>query len=80
MENLSDIFAEEEARRLAEAWAEVAKEKAAWDALTPVEQAAIIEQRAARFEALEQLPEQTTCDLCGDDLDDEGECPSCDAE
>ena len=80
MENLSDIFAEEEARRLAEAKAEAAKEKAAWDALTPAEQAAIIEQRAARFEALEELAEQTTCDLCGDDLDEDGECPSCDAE
>ena len=53
MEDLNDIFAEEEARRLAEGRAEQAKEDAAYAALTPEEKAAKLAAYEAKYAALE---------------------------
>lgn len=63
-ESLADIMAEEEARRLAEARAEIAAEKRAWDAMNPAEQAEVIAKREAKFADVPDIDE-------GDDLDDE---------
>lgn len=46
---LSDLMAEEEALRLAETRRDLAREQAAWAALSPQEQAAIIAAREAKF-------------------------------
>jgi len=75
MQTLSEIMAEEEARRLAETRAEVAAEKAAWDALTPEEQAAAIAAREAKYADLPA--EDDHCDHCRGYLDEEGYCPDC---
>lgn len=61
-QSLSDIFAEEEARRLAETRVEEAAEKAAWGALTPEQQQAEIDRRAAKYAALDNLPDEDDCD------------------
>lgn len=76
--NLSDIMAEEQANRLAEAKAEIAAEKAAWEAMTPEQQADIIKEREAKFERLEQASneEAEVCENCGNpdcDFDCDGE-------
>lgn len=55
MANLSDLMAEEEARRLAEMRKEIAAEKAekaAWDALSEAERKAIIHQAFMRMRSL----------------------------
>ena len=56
MANLSDLIAEEEAKRIAEARAEIAAEKAAWDALTPEQQAAETAGRNRRCRSVSPLP------------------------
>lgn len=56
MANLSDLFKEEEEARLATARAEIAQEKAAWDALTPEER----EQLSAAYEAKYALLEEAS--------------------
>jgi hypothetical protein len=72
MENLSDIFAEEERRRLAEAKAEQAKEDAAWAALTPEERAAELAKAEEKWAALE-TEAQADLDAEIEDWDDEEE-------
>jgi predicted Fe-S protein YdhL (DUF1289 family) len=49
MSTLADFMREEEARLIAETRVEVAREMAAWEAMTPEEQAKIIAAREARF-------------------------------
>jgi len=58
MENLNDIFREEEDRLLAEARAEIAAENAAWWALTQAERDAITAAREARYAALAEASEE----------------------
>lgn len=48
-ESLADIFAEEEARRTEEARREIAKEDAAWNALTPEERERITAERESKW-------------------------------
>lgn len=47
--NLFDMVAEDDARRLEQARAEIAAEKAAWDALSPEDQAAHIAAVEAKY-------------------------------
>lgn len=63
MTDLSDIFAEEEARLVAEAEADRAKEAAAWAALTPEERAARSRAFEAKYEAM--------FDIAPDDADED---------
>lgn len=56
MPNLSDLMDEHEAELLKHARAAIAAEDAAWAALSPEEQAARIEARAAKWEALDPGP------------------------
>lgn len=51
MTSLADLFAEEEAKNVAKVRAEMAEEKAAWDALTDAERADLIAANAAKWEA-----------------------------
>lgn len=68
MQSFHEMLQEEEAKRLAEARAEIAKEKADWDALSSEAKAA----KAAEFEAkYERLFEASECD--DEDLDEEDE-------
>jgi len=66
MEDLNDIFREEEDRLLAEARTAIAAENAAWYALTQEERDAITEARLARFPDLPEADE-------GDEDEDEDE-------
>lgn len=52
MPNMGDLMAEYEAELLAKTQAEVAKEDAAWAALSPEEQARIIAEREAKQDRL----------------------------
>lgn len=58
-----DDLADEDAQRLERVRAEIAAEKAAWDALTPEQQAAHTAQVEAKF-ALGDV-EDEPCDTCG---------------
>lgn len=53
MSTLAEIMAEEDARRLAEARAEIARERAEWEALTPEAQAGIIAAQEAKWAAFQ---------------------------
>lgn len=82
MTNIWDLFKEEEERRVQEERKLIAAEDAAWRALPQAERDRIIAERQAKWDALSEEQETdnedpTSCDMCGDDLDD-GECPSCD--
>lgn len=57
MEDLTSLFAEEEARRLAEARAEIAKEKAVYDALSPEQKAAKNAEYEAKYAHFDDLVE-----------------------
>lgn len=61
-QSLADMMAEDDARRMAEARAEIAAEQAEWDALTP-------DQKAARIAAMEAK----YADVPDDDGDNDGE-------
>lgn len=67
-ESLADIMASEEARRLDEARAEIAAEKAAWDALSPDDQARAIEAVEAKFADWDQPDDSDDSD---DDQDED---------
>jgi len=67
MENMTDIFREEEARLLAEGRAAIAAETAAWNALSQAERDAITAEREARFAALDDAAEDDE----GDDEDED---------
>ena len=71
MENLNDIFAEEEARRLAEAKAEMAKEKAAYDALSDEEKAKLAADREAYWAKWEAALEAAGIDEDEDEDEDD---------
>lgn len=64
-ESLADIMRDEEARRVAEARAEIAAEQAEWDALTP-------EQKAARAAAYEAKYADVPDDAGDDDEEEDG--------
>ena len=51
-ESLDDFFSEEEARLVAEAKAEAAAKKAAWEALPQAERDRISAERAERYETM----------------------------
>ncbi len=72
--NLSELMAEEETRLRAEAQAEIAAEKAAWDALTPEQQAAVIAAREAKYEAMFEASNESDEDLCGECGESEDDC------
>jgi len=57
-EFMGDIFAEEEAKRLAEGRAEIAAEKAAWEALSQAERDRISKDRADRYEEMFELAQE----------------------
>ena len=70
-QSLDEIMREEEDRRLQEARAETAAETAAWAALTPEEQQAVIDAREAKWERImaegaEPADEPEPCSGCGD--------------
>lgn len=67
MTNLFDIFAEEEAQRVAEAEADRIKEAAAWAALTPEERAARSRAFEAKYEAMFDIAPDA------DEVDEDGE-------
>lgn len=77
MVSLAELMAEEEAKRLAEARAEIAAEKKAWNALTFEEKVAITDARNAKYAALDELPDEGEfCPDCGEadcDFDCEGD-------
>lgn len=65
-QSLADIMREDDDRRLAEARAEIAAERAEWDALTPEQQA----DRSAAYEAkYGDIPD----DPADDDEEDDGD-------
>jgi hypothetical protein len=70
MENMTDIFREEETRLLAEGRAAIAAETAAWNALSQAERDAITAEREARFAALDDADEGYDD---GDDDEDDDE-------
>ena len=57
-EFMGDIFAEEEAKRLAEGRAEIAAEKAAWEDLSQAERDRISKDRADRYEEMFELAQE----------------------
>lgn len=81
MTDIWEWFREEEERRVEAERKLIAAEDAAWRALPQAERDRIIAEREAKKDALfsdEEPEDPTSCDMCGDDLDD-GECPFCDA-
>lgn len=81
-QTLDQLMAEDEAKRRAEAIAEIAAEKAAWDALPEDEKARQIEAREAKWAAFEEAAERALAEESGEDEDeDEGpadrECEWC---
>lgn len=77
--SLDDLMREEEDRLTAKAHAEIAAEKAAWDALPPEEQAERIRQIEAKYDDLmltNDDDEPVPCSGCGDpdcDFDCDGD-------
>ena len=72
MSSLAEIMAEEDARRVAEARAEIAREQAEWAALSPTAQAAIIAAREAKWAAFQDaIDAQEAADP--DEDEDQGE-------
>lgn len=69
-ENLGDFFAAEERRRLDEARAEIAAERAKWDAMTDAERAAATAAYEARFPDVDDEEGPRTCNDCGESADD----------
>lgn len=67
MPDLNDIFAEYEAEQVANTAKEMAAEKAAWDALSPEQQAAITAERQAKCDALWAGSDENEEDFDGDD-------------
>jgi len=70
-EFMGDIFAEEEAKRLAEGRAEIAAEKAAWEALSQAERDRISKERADRYEEMFELAQEGEEDEDEQDEEDE---------
>jgi hypothetical protein len=79
-ESLGDIFAEMEAEALARGKAEEAAERAAWEAKTPAERAAIIAERDAYWEAFEERANAQEAEGSEDEDDDEDEADGEDGE
>jgi len=79
MASLADLMAEDEAFRLEEARREIAAEKAAWDALSPEQQAAAIAAREAKFANVPDDDEPEVCEECLC-LIVAGACENCGAE
>jgi hypothetical protein len=77
MPSLDDLMRDEEAHRLARARAEIAAEKAAWEAFSPEQKAAHVAAAEARFADVPDEPEgEEHCPGCGDpdcDFDCDGE-------
>jgi len=69
--SIGDFMREDEERLLAETRAEIAREKAEWDALTPAQQAEIIAAREAKFA---DVPDFDDCDDPDEDEEDDP-CP-----
>jgi len=70
-ENVFDIFAEEEARRLAEAKAEIAREDAEYAKLSPEEKARRSAEYEAKYAHLDNLPEEDDEEEDEEDEDEE---------
>lgn len=72
-QSLSNLLAEEEAQRLIETKAEIAAEIAAFNALTPEQQAVIIAEREAKWERLIEAYYDDNFDTFDDEDGEEGE-------
>lgn len=72
MANLMDLFAEEEEIRLAQSRAEIAAERAAFEAKSPEERAAITAAREAFWESLHDIAFVANEEDDDDDEEDDG--------
>lgn len=70
-ESMADLMAEHEAELEAKGKAELAKERAAWEALPQVERDRILAERQAKWDALETTTEQADEDEEDEDEDED---------